>query len=355
MKKAKTWLLAALTLLCMAMAMRAASGVEKCYPGMGLRYHAPLTGQQVATALERTRTAQEKAAAVQDSGGVPGSDTLYPTFWCEATKTVNAAYASVQVTAVGCLGEAARAWPAELLAGNWPGQLQENACAVSDAAAQALWGSTDILGQTLRCGTAEYLVCGIFHDSRPVWVYTAEQTEGFTAVELAGPDNGNERQTALGYAMYSGLGTPDSIIYGNSMAALARGAALLPLWLAGVALLIAFYKRCPAKRKRLGLWVLLGLLALLLPRILSGLPGWLIPSQWSDFDFWGRLFQAGTERIREWFLLAPQTKDAAAKLYLLATAAWTAASVFAESICLIALSGTCAERIPRRLSEELKS
>ena len=72
------------------------------------------------------------------------------------------------------------------------------------------------------------------------------------------------------------------------MAEISRILCWLPLALAGCFLIMPYL----AKLKKLpGLvWAILALiLVLALPTIIEILPGWMVPTRWSDFGFYGRV------------------------------------------------------------------
>ncbi len=321
----RTILSLGLLLLLVFQMFRVCERLKGYYPAVSLRYSKQMTAEQVEQAL---------AHAERDS-------KVYPVFWLEKSREVFTPLHSIQAIAIGCYGDFNFAWPADFIAGAYPGDQQKNACAVSDTAAWELWGGTDIVGQTLKIGEDQYTVTGVFSSKREMVIYSAAPNAGFDAVELFGDYEGNERATALNFAQNSGLGAPDAIVYGPFMRCLVQQAAMAPLYLAGLVLALRLLNRMysnPLLRK--SIWIILGFtLAALLPVILAALPKWLIPPAWSDFDFWNRLFHDAKLRMLEWLSLPARIKDVEAKICLIQLFCMCGSAILIESLLLVLPSG----------------
>ena len=86
----------------------------------------------------------------------------YPTFWREDQLTLQASSSQrVEdgVLAMGFHGNASAVYGATYLSGTSPGSGSTNECSVSDTLAWALWGSQDVIGQTLTFETADKQSC----------------------------------------------------------------------------------------------------------------------------------------------------------------------------------------------------
>ena len=302
-RRIRTILLLGLLLLLVFQMFRVCDRLKGFYPAVSLRYSKQISAEQVEQAL---------AHAKRDS-------KVYPVFWLEESREVFTQLHSVQATAIGCYGEYSFAWPADFVAGAYPGDQQKNACTVSDTAAWKLWGSTDIVGQTLKIGEDQYIITGVFSSEKEMVVYSAALNAGFEAVELFGDYGGNECASALDFAQNSGLGIPNGIVYGPNMQWLARQAAMLPLYVSGLIFALRLFNRMhPNPVMRKSVWIILYFtFAALLPVILAALPNWLIPPAWSDFDFWSRLLHDARLRILEWLSMLPKMKDVEAKICLI--------------------------------------
>ena len=100
------------------------------------------------------------------------------------------------------------------------------------------------------------------------------------------------------------------------MAEISRILCWLPLALVGCFLIMPYL----AKLKKLpGLvWAILALiLVLVLPTIIEILPGWMVPTRWSDFGFYGRLWDTFLDRWYDLLMLCPTPMDAQRKALFL--------------------------------------
>lgn len=317
MRHAKQGAAALLCCAALALAFAGAGWLRRVYPAFGLRYFQPLTEAQV-----------------QRAGETAAKDGVYGlTFWREETGTLARESQRVAAGAVRFYGEGAACYPAEFLRGGYPGAGDAAGCALSSEAAWRLFGSEDVVGQTVEFGEERYTVRGVFRGGEPLALLGAEAQDGFTHVELAGTPAGDARDAALAFALTAGLGAPDQLCYGQSIAGFATACCFLPLLAAAWRLLCAGLRasrRMPPVARQV-LWFGLALaFALCLPLALQSLPGWLVPAKWSDFSFWTSLAQTLGERFREWFALRPALKDVQAKQAMLACAAGLVTALWAE-------------------------
>lgn len=293
MKRLKKGFRTALLLFLVVVAFQQAARALFLLPEVSLRYDAPLTGEQVAAAREYGRLCGKTAL----------------TFWTERTVVVWQTFASVIAVQITFDGEADVAFPAEYTFGRAPSGLEPETCAVSTGFAWMLWGSEEIVGLEL---TAEGSVCrvvGVFEWDAPLLL--RPDAEGFTAVELQGlSEQEDSYRQADTFAGASGLGTPDEILWGTGFGAWLRCLPWLSLTAVG---LCAGTKRGPRKYRGWGLCLAL-LFAIALPNLLQALPPWLIPTRWSDFEFWSQLWQTLSKRCHDLVALTPQFRDTEAKL-----------------------------------------
>ena len=159
--------------------------------------------------------------------------------------------------------------------------------------------------------------------------------QSFTAVELSGGTSAPARSDVESFVMAAGLGTPDSVLMGTPVffASVMATLPLLILAVYGLALCLSLLKKHPAALRSALFLALIGL-AILLPFILDTLPGWMIPTRWSDFSFWGALARQTADNMREYFILTPRLRDVAYKVLLLKQAGIAFLSVCcALSVC----------------------
>lgn len=120
---------------------------------------------------------------------------------------------------------------ADYLQGTAPG-AQGQQCAVSSALAWALFGSNDIVGQTLTLDRTQYTICGVFDADAQILLYPGRN--GFTHAALRGT---SPEVAAEQWAAAAGAGEITAIDYGPQRVWLAGVLRLLPAALVGVGLL----------------------------------------------------------------------------------------------------------------------
>jgi|GEM_PF-6693436 len=100
------------------------------------------------------------------------NDEALPTFWSEHSVTV-ATISDVSVhlnntvhtPAISFSGDAFDVWPADFIYGGTPGSIDQYGIALSEALAFQLFGSTDILGQTITVNGDRRIIRGVFEGS----------------------------------------------------------------------------------------------------------------------------------------------------------------------------------------------
>lgn len=294
MKWTKKLLAAGLMLWLLIAAFQQAALVSFLYPTVSLRFDEPLDTVQVERAREYA----------QKNGGP------WQTFWSERKVRVNG-FAVQQITFDG---ESMLAYPAEYRYGHSPTTWELETCAVSTWLAWQVWGSENVVGLELTVEDVTCRVVGVFPAEEAVLI--RPDTGNFTAVELENvPPGEDSYRYAANYAYVSGLGTPDEILWGG----FAEWIQILP-WIPVVlssALLIRYgmekyRKLSPFWRSALA-FGLAFTVVLALPGLLERLPPWLLPTRWSDFEFWTRLWDTFMERCGAFLALNPQSRDVQAK------------------------------------------
>lgn len=279
---------------------------------MGAFQHAALVSSLCPTVSLRYDEAitREQAKAVKEYA--LKNDGPWPTFWAERTVWVQGR----AVQQVSFDGEAQLAYPAEYLHGRAPTSWESGTCAVSTGLAWSLWGGENVVGLELNVEDVTCRVVGVFPAEDAVLI--RPDTGGFTAVELENVPLGEDSyRYAANYAYVCGLGTPDEILWGPGVSAWLRILPWIPLVLSALPLaglgMEKYRKLSPFWRSTLAFGLAFGA-ALALPGLLERLPPWLLPTRWSDFDFWARLGETLADRCRDFFALDPQSRDFSAKM-----------------------------------------
>lgn len=135
--------------------------------------------------------------------------------------------------------DAAIVFPAVYIQGSAPGAVDVNGCAVSESIALDLFGSTDIVGQTLQIGDRNVQIRGVFQGQTNLAITAAQESDMLKNVELVGSPGGDLREMAVDYVTAAGLGTPDQICNWKNLGQLFCGTVFSPSFsLSTMALLV---------------------------------------------------------------------------------------------------------------------
>ena len=298
MKKISHRLIPVALLALMVLSFSLSAQLSALCPSISLRYDTPLTEKQVG--WSRTYTDEY--------------DAPYLTFWTESQTFVSVKDMGASATQILYNGDPDISYPVTYRHGGAPG-LDQNSCSISIPLAWELWGSDRVVGMTVEIDGTEYTVSGVFEDEDCRLLRWADS--GFTAVEIPdAPPGEDSYRYCLDLATQSGLGMPKGILWGSGMADIGRILCWLPLFLAGWILIFPYL----AKLKRVPgiVWCVLILgVVLALPWIIEILPGWLVPTRWSDFGFYGRLWDTFWDRWHDLLMLSPTPVDAQRKALFL--------------------------------------
>lgn len=305
---------------CLVLMWQSLRGFGDAYPALSLRWREPLSVQQV-DAVRREGT----------------QDGYSATFWREERGTAKTDLAELEAVAVRYQGEQSKIQRLTFLEGTGQDGMNAPAGMVSEGFALALWGSTDVVGQTFTWKGETCCVSAVFQGEEALLFLPQKDGAYFDCLELK--LNGASDPVAAVSDLLAVAGVDDcqGAVYGPEMGAMLGALGWLPLTACGIWALVRLVRLYPIQRKwvRRGLfWGTLFLLAVLIPVGIAHLPGWLTPPRWSDFGFWARLFQAGGERVAEWLRVAPVTKDVEAKRFLLGWAfGWTGSLFCLNWLC----------------------
>jgi hypothetical protein len=298
MKRIVKWLIPILLLVLMILSFSLSAQLTELCPSISLRYDTPLNEKQV-----------EWSRAYTDEYDAP-----YLTFWTESQTFVSIDDMGASAAQILYNGDSGFSYPVTYRHGGAPG-MDRNSCSISVPLAWQLWQSDCVVGMTLQIDGKEYTISGVFEGDDNRLFRWADS--GFTAVEIPNTPKGEDSyRYALDLAAQSGLGHPTGILWGSGMAAIGKFLCWLPLVLAGCMLACPYLARL---RKLPGLvWAILILgIVLALPWILNVIPGWLVPTRWSDFGFYGRLWDTFRDRWHDLLMLSPTPMDAQRKVLFL--------------------------------------
>ena len=208
-----------LVVLQLALQCRAAK-IARENPALGVQLAAPLTAETLTAAR-----AWEQSDA--NTAGITAS------YWKQETDTVSTDFGRTAegVACIGFDGTAGDCLPADYRQGTAPGAVGQQ-CALSTALAWALFGSADIVGQTVTMGRVDYTLCGVFDADTNILLYPAQA--GFTNAALRGVSSDTPRAAAEQWAASAGVGAVKSITYGPQKVWLARMLCCLPALAVGL-------------------------------------------------------------------------------------------------------------------------
>ena len=294
MNRKLKWLILPVLLALMIFSFALSAQLNELCPSISLRYDTPLTEKQV-----------EWSRSYTDEYGAP-----YLTFWTESQTFVSIGDMGTSAYQILYNGDPDIPYPVTYRHGGSPG-MDKASCSISVPLAWELWQSDRAVGMTVEIDGREYTVSGVFEEEDCRLFRWSDS--GFTAVEIPNTPKGEDSyRYCLDLAAQSGLGHPSGILWGSGMARLGRMLCWLPLVIAGCFLLFP----CLRKLKKLPgiLWgILVLVLVLALPAIIEVLPGWLVPTRWSDFAFFGRLWDTFCQRWWDLLMLSPTPMDAQRK------------------------------------------
>lgn len=247
-------------------------------------------------------------------------------YWYESPKeTLANERGKVETPTLFVDGDMATVLRLNFLHGNYPSALEKNGLAVSEGLAWDLFGGSDVVGAKIEWNGEVFVVRGVFAGDELLLLAQIDAAEtkipGFSGVELAGePVGGDVREGAKAYAKQAGLGEPDVILNSNTLPGILALLAWLPV---GLLTLWFVYKSlgllhaAPFWKRQLAWLAILLLLAVFIPKALSMLPGWMIPTRWSDFEHWRLLLKEMNHRFTQWLAVTPSLRDIQLKKQLL--------------------------------------
>jgi len=202
-----------------------------------------------------------------------------------------------------------------MIAGAYPARSDESGCAVSTGLAFSLWGSTNVIEMPVKVEGKQFYVRGIFEEEEPRLFLQAqaESEELLSNMQLTFAGSGT-RDRAKQYL--SSAGFPEGRILDLTLFA----------WVLGIifrlpAIILAFGILGRVIRHGKRVWrysILLAIYLLLAFGILAGLwfcidlpkiPSDFIPTMWSDFEFWGNLFEEQGKNMVSWMAAGPAFRD----------------------------------------------
>jgi len=284
--------------------------IKLVYTPFSLRYDTPIYGQTAYDA---------RKYSIQNTNDT----TLWLTYWREDIVKLIGEFSSFHAKAIIYSGDPALVWSAEYVNGAAPGIIDDFGCAVSDSLAFKLWGSTDIIGKSVLVDDVKRIIRGVFKNDHELILisYPDEDTSQYWhVVELSGDSLDFTRFDVINHATQIGLNNPDNILTSSELLFLVFFMAIIPVSIVcfyGLILIYSYMKKYHEFISRLLVYGLFISLVLALPVLLAFLPGYFIPTRWSDFQFWSNLISQMRFNFREFLVVSPTLRDIEGSILLI--------------------------------------
>ena len=221
----------------------------------------------------------------------------------------------MNVNVVAVFGDCGDISSSMLIAGAYPARSDVSGCAVSTGLAFSLWGSTNAIGMPVKVEGKQFYVRGTFEEEEPRLFLQAqaESEEPLSNMQLTFTGPGARERTNQ---YLSSAGFPEGRILDLTLFAWVLG---MIFRLPAIILAFGILGRVIMYGKRLCHYpILLAIYLLMAFGILAGLwfcidlpkfPSDFIPAMWSDFGFWGNLFEEQGKNMVSWMTAGPAFRD----------------------------------------------
>ncbi len=220
-------------------------------------------------------------------------------------------------------GNMALTVPMVLVSGNYVYREDKKGCVLDTGTAYALFGTEHAVSNTVTYEKKSYIIRGIVKTDSPVFLIQGDNDrKEYFNLELAYKEEERGEALTEEFLLQNGLAADSVIIDGYFFGRLIHSLITLPIWsfffFAAYGIL-NYYKRNRGKLS-LKTFVLYGSLiiflltgcGILLYQITGNpvyIPEKLVPTKWSDFDYWPQKYQSMKNQLRQIRYLIPNPKD----------------------------------------------
>ena len=212
--------------------------------------------------------------------------------WKEESETITTDLGRSSVAQrISVYGSPTLCFPAAYLYGSAPGAEQWDGCAISVGLADALFGSREVTGLELMVDDGKRRITGVV-EGKECFLICPDVTAsdaGYTAASLEIKSGNNPRGTMQNLLQSAGLSENDTVLLPTgTLRQIINAVAWIPLTIAALLFLHQLWRLAPFGKmgRQVAAFALLLMAALALPDLLAALPRWLVPSRWSDMNFW---------------------------------------------------------------------
>lgn len=290
-------------------ANRSAAAVREAFPAVSMRFQQALTEQEIKRLAEYLP---------ENSLGI-----TQIAYWTEQENSIRNErnHHETEAQVILFAGNGNLVWPHSFLTGGYPGVGDASGCTISAGLADKIFGATDVVGQPVLISETEYQIRGVWDSPELRAMLQLKTNEPvFKNLEALMKTERDYREAAMDLARENQLSC-SAIINGPIAGMLSGFVGSLPFYLAGLALFIKMIWNalmpCAGFRSRLTAALLAAAVVLLMCGLRAGVPDYLVPTKWSDFDYWGRLAADYRDQLIELISLTPTSKDIFFRLEIL--------------------------------------
>lgn len=214
-------------------------------------------------------------------------------------------------------GEIKLASTDQLMRGYFPDTADYESCVISNTLAYELFRTDNVLGNIVKYQNKSYTIKGIVKENdETIFIRIKDENKIYQNIEILYEDNENAKQLVTSF-LTKNAWTDSCIVLNRNIYMNVLGLlGTLPVWLIAF-LLSAIILREIWKRRRIPIqFIALLLVFLTIVVILRwgcnlyiSIPEELIPTKWSDFNFWVMKFNEIEENIRAATFVRPVPKD----------------------------------------------
>lgn len=318
LKRSKNKILAALLLLVTAVSaflqFQDSAMFKERYQAVSIRMNKNgVTVQELESAL--------KGETVRGTSDIPD---IAAWNWCDKAEIeADKLSRSVTVTPVLVYGNMSLVSPMTVNRGNFVYSEDKQGCVIDSKTAYRLFGTVKAEGNTITYQKSCYYIRGVVQSKYPMFlIQAADAAVEYKNLELLYRNRERGEEFAQDFMYQNGLGIDFHTIDGYFYSRMIRTILSLPLWLFFLAVAVTMIK-IYLQHKTHGIkpgYLVYGLIGLL---VLTGygimmtgfagspiyFPEKLVPSKWSDFDYWSKQYANIKEQLLQMRLLAPNPKD----------------------------------------------
>jgi hypothetical protein len=229
----------------------------------------------------------------------------------------------VQVRIVLVTGDMSLTAPMTLKFGNFIYQNDFKGCVIDSYTAFKLYGTEKAVGNRLLYQGRYYYIRGVVKTTDPLLLLQEkDSTKEYSNLEVVYQNREQGQALAENFLLQNNFPQNNVVIDGYFCGRMLQALLILPIWLFFVAIGFGFMKSLWKKKQDLKLhkFLLYGVIALfiiigygcLLYQFLGTpfyVPDKLIPTKFSDFDYWGEQYRLWKEQMKQLQFLMPNQKD----------------------------------------------